>query len=99
MLVPTPAPTVQPHVSTGTPTVDAIILDGAAIVNMLKPETAHTFSEYAYKVFLPYIRAQLQNVQRLDVVWDEYVHGSLKTYTHSRRGNGNRRRVVFQFFA
>ncbi len=75
------------------PTVDAIILDGAAIVNMLKPGTAQTFSDYASKVFWPYITAQLQNVQRVDLVWDEYVQGSLKAYTQSRRGKGSRRRV------
>ena len=33
--------------STDKPTVDAVILDGAAIVNMLKPGTACTFSDYA----------------------------------------------------
>ncbi len=55
------------------PKVDAVILDGAAIVNMLRHRTADTFSEYASKIFLPYITKQLQGVQRLDVVWDEYV--------------------------
>jgi len=62
-------------------------------VNMLNPGTASTFSDYASQVFLPYITAQLQSVQRVDVVWDEYVHGSLKAYTCSTRGKGTRRRV------
>ncbi len=75
------------------PKVDAVILDGAAIVNMLRPGTADTFSEYASKIFLPYITKQLQVVQRLDVVWDEYVQSSLKAYTRSTRGKGCRRRV------
>ena len=75
------------------PTVDAVILDGAAIVNMLKPGTAKTFSDYASQVFLPYITTQLHGAQRVDVVWDEYVHGSLKAYTRSTRGKGCRRRV------
>ena len=101
-LVPTPTPIddcmpdIQPRLSldvTSTPTVDAIILDGAAIVNMLKPGTARTFSDYASQIFLPYITTQLQNTQRIDVVWDEYVHGSLKAYTRSIRGKGSRRRV------
>ena len=100
--VPTPTPMddsmpdVQPRLAlevTSTPTVDAIILDGAAIVNMLKPVTARTFSDYASQIFLPYITTQLQNAQRVDVVWDEYVHGSLKAYTSSTRGKGRRRRV------
>ena len=79
--------------STDKPTVDAVILDGAAIVNMLKPGTACTFSDYASEIFLPHIMKQLQNVQRLDVMWDEYVNGSLKTYTCSTRGKDSRRRV------
>ena len=43
------------------PTGTVIILDGAAIVNMLKPGTAKTFQDYATLVFLPYITAQLRN--------------------------------------
>jgi len=58
----------------------------AAIVNMLKPGTASTFSDYTSQVFLPYITAQLQSVQKVDVVWDEYLHGSLKAYTRSMSG-------------
>ncbi len=89
-------PDVQPGPSadvSDTPTVDAIILDGAVIVNMLRPGTACTFSEYASQIFLPYITTQLQHVQRVDVVWDEYVQGSLKADTRSVRGKGSRRRV------
>ena len=76
-----------------SPAVDVVILDGAAIVNMLKPGTAKTYSDYASQIFLPYITMQLQNVQRLDVIWDEYINGSLKSYTRSVRGKGSRRRV------
>ena len=74
------------------PTVDAVILDGAVIVNMLKPGTANTFSDYASEVFLPYVTKQLQGVRRLDVVWDE-VQASLKAYTCFTRGKGSRRCV------
>lgn len=97
-LVPTPTQNPMPVAQTAVPPddkpiVDAIILDGAAIVNMLKPGTARTFSEYASQIFLPYITAQLEHVQRLDVVWDEYLQDSLKAYTRSVRGKGSRRRV------
>ena len=37
-------------------------LDGAAIVNMLKPEASKTFQEYSKTVFLPYVVNQLRNV-------------------------------------
>ena len=37
------------------PLVDVIILDGAAIINMLKPIGVNSFQEYATRVFLPFI--------------------------------------------
>lgn len=37
------------------PSVDAVVLDGAAIVNMLPPGKCTTFKDYTETVFLPYI--------------------------------------------
>ena len=76
-----------------TPVVQVILLGGAAIVNTLRPGFAKTFSDYATQVFLPYITSQLQHVNRLDIVWDEYIADSLKPETRTRRGKGIRRRV------
>ena len=50
------------------PVIDVIILDGAAIINMLKPVGAKTFQGYAMLVFLPYIKAQLARVTRVDII-------------------------------
>ncbi len=75
------------------PSVEVLILDGAVIVNMLKPVNSKTFQDYANNVFLPYIQSQLQHVLRLDVVWDVYKPESLKEDTRSKRGKGIRRRV------
>lgn len=75
------------------PSVDALLLDGAAIVNILKPGPSKTFEEYSHIIFLPYVRSQLQNVCRIDVVWDRYIADSLKNTTRSKRGKGIRRRV------
>ena len=41
------------------PAVTNIVLDGAAIVQMLKPSDANSFKEYADKIYLPYILGQL----------------------------------------
>ena len=60
------------------PTVKAFILDGAAMLNMLKPGTSLTFAVYAAEVFLPYISRQLQSVKSLDLVWDDYIQRQLK---------------------
>jgi len=45
------------------PAVDAVILDGAVIVQMLQPRTAHTFDEYFSNVFAPYILKQLETAK------------------------------------
>ena len=76
------------------PTIDAAILDGAIIVQMLKPGTAQTFEDYFNYVFAPYIARQLETVQRVDVVWDVYHEDSLKRCTREKRGYGRRRKVL-----
>jgi hypothetical protein len=76
------------------PTVDAIVLDGAAIVQMLHPAQCKTFNNYAQQVFVPYICSQLNSSKRLDLVWDQYLSNSLKAVTRAKRGSGIRRKVV-----
>ncbi|KAG0722479.1 hypothetical protein GWK47_044418 [Chionoecetes opilio] len=76
------------------PTVDVIILDGAAIVNMLRPVGAKTVQDYATLVFLPYIKAQLAKSNRVDIIWDVYRQDSLKNTTREKRRKGVRRRVT-----
>ena len=76
------------------PTVTAVVLDGAVIVQMLKPGTAKTFEEYAQQVFTAYVVRQLQHVSRIDLVWDSYRADSLTASTREQRGKGVRRRVV-----
>ncbi|CAH3151254.1 unnamed protein product [Porites lobata] len=75
------------------PIVEVIILDGSVLVNMLRPGSAKTFSDYASQVFLPYVASQLQQASRVDIVWDEYRPDSLKAETRVKRGKGVRRRV------
>ena len=70
------------------PSVEALLLDGAAIVNMLKPGASKTFQEYSETVFLPYVINQLRDVERMDVVWERYLLGSLKDSALSKRGKG-----------
>jgi hypothetical protein len=48
------------------PAVDVSLLDGVAIVNMIKPGVSKTFEEHSESVFIPYERRQLKDVQRLD---------------------------------
>lgn len=55
------------------PVVTSVILDGAAIIQMIKPGTTRTFDEYANVIFKPCISSQLQRTRRLDLVWGSYV--------------------------
>ena len=65
------------------PSVDPVVLDGAAVINMLPPGKCKTFKGYAEAVFLPcLINYRTQNVKRIDLVWDRYlVKNSLKQGT------------------
>ena len=84
---------IPPQENVASPHVEVIILDGAAITNMLGPGGAKTFSDYATQVFLLYITSQLQHAIRVDVVRDEYLPDSLKVDTRTKRGRGIQRRV------
>ena len=80
--------------STCTLAVDAKLLDGAAVIQMLNRGTAQTFQQYSDLVFLPYISNQLTTARRVDIVWDVYIPDSLKGSTREKRGKGVRRRVA-----
>ena len=79
--------------ATASPAVEVIVIDRAAVINMLAPGNAKTFSDYASQVFLPYIISQLEHSRRVDIVWDDYFPDSLKVETRKKRGEGIRRRV------
>ena len=77
-----------------TPPEDAVILDGAVIVQVLEPKTSRTFDEYFSIVFAPYVLKQLENAKRVDLVWDVYLDDSLKKSLREKRGAGQRRKVM-----
>ncbi|QQP38995.1 uncharacterized protein LOC103506659 [Caligus rogercresseyi] len=79
---------------TETHVTTCVVLDGAAIVQMLKPAASKTFEEYAHQMFFPYISTKMQTVSRLDLIWDTYLADSLKGSTRAKRGQGVRRRLV-----
>jgi hypothetical protein len=84
---------VAPTSDSGTglpPLIDMIALDGAVIVQLLRPGKSKTFADYANDVFLPYIQSQIAKVRRLDLVWDTYLPFSLKASTRAKRGTGVR---------
>ena len=76
------------------PIATNLVIDGAALVQMLKPGAAKTFEDYAHQVVIPYILSQLNTVSRLDLVWDSYVTDSLKSTARAKRGKGVRWRFI-----
>ncbi len=74
--------------------IDARLLDGAAVVHLLPTNNSVTFDEYADTVFVPHIIKQLQNSKRVDIVWDKYIPSSIKESTREKRGKGVRRKVA-----
>ena len=76
------------------PGVDVLILDGAAIVNMLKPTECQTFQNYVSNIFIKYLEKQLCRVRRIDIVWDVYKPDSIKCTTCIKQGNGIRKRFL-----
>ena len=79
------------------PGIDAKVLDGAAIVHMVRPGACRTFAEYSQQMFLPHITSQLETVSRVDIIWDRYLTDSLKQSTRDRRahiGTTQRQRVI-----
>ena len=66
------------------PDVDFVVLNDAAIVQMLHPGQSCTSLHYARDVFVPYIISQLLKVLCLNVVWDQYFAGSLMATTRAK---------------
>ena len=77
-----------------SPKIDVTILDGAFIVQSLRPGTTSTFEEYADHLFYHYILSCLRDVSRLDILWDSYKTDSIKYVTRKKRGSGIRQRVT-----
>lgn len=76
------------------PVTTAAVLDGAVLVQMLRPGSAVTIGQYFTDVFAPYILSWFERNDRVDIVWDVYSKTSLKSGTRDQRGTGARRRVT-----
>ena len=73
----------------------AAVLDGAVLIQMLRPGSAVAIRDYFTDVFAPYILSWFERSNRVDIVSDVYSKTSLKTGTREQRGSGARRQVTF----
>ena len=77
-----------------TPTAPkGIVVDASFLNQYLKPGHCTTIGEYIHQVVVSYVRGQLSNYDRVDLVFDEYFDMSLKLDVRSIRGQGEKKRV------
>ena len=70
------------------PSVEALIIDGAAFVNKMEPKHAKTYGNYALAL-AEKVTNMTRTLTRLDVVFDVYRFDSLKAQTRDERGEGD----------
>jgi len=90
-------PLLQQHASDihdEEPTADVIIMDGAGLVNALRPTKGSTFETYAKVEVLSKLQKCIQKYKQAHIVFDVYKIDSMKTQTREKRGMGVRRKVV-----
>ena len=82
--------TVQPRLSAIAGIATVYILDGMALVQMMRFAGAKTFGEMAvkyYEAITSYLR--YENCHRVDVVFGQYWHISIKGDERKQRGEAN----------
>ena len=72
------------------PSVDMMVIDGAAFVNINQPKSSKTFGEYCDVEIKKKVEILANKVQRLDLVFDTYIPNSIKSETRESRGYGIR---------
>jgi len=81
------------------PATDTYIIDGSALIQMLRPEgDIATFEEYISKIVTPYVLRKAPFYKRVDIVFDVYLKNSIKGSTREKRGIGYRVEVSNQAF-
>ena len=72
----------------------AVLFDGGRLTQQFPPKQNMTFMEYADMLFKGVIALYLHSNKRIDIVFDNYLEGSLITATRQKKGTGIQRRVT-----
>ena len=77
------------------PNVTALVIDGAALVQMIPPRESATFGDYCRNEFTAHLLSKVRrsSITRLDIVFDVYREKSIKGSAREKRGTGARIRV------
>ena len=68
------------------PAATCVVLDGAAIIQMLKSTAAKNFDDYASQIIISFLATKLRDTTELDLVWDTYKDDSLQQDQNVVRG-------------
>ena len=71
-------------------TFDCKIFDGVALAHLLKHTPFSVFQQYPENSFIQYICSELNNANRVDIVWYQFFDGSLKNAIKHKRDRGIR---------
>ncbi|KAG7171845.1 hypothetical protein Hamer_G000766, partial [Homarus americanus] len=71
----------------------SVVIDGAAIIQMLKRVTDKNFDDYAHQVSIPYLSSQLKISSRLDLLWDRNSKSN-KSERGEHTSSGNSKNTV-----
>ena len=76
--------------------ISAVLLDGAAIVNIVSPLQSKNFKGYADNEMASYLRKYFahEQIRLLDLVFDLHREGNIKEGAREKRGTGSRIRVT-----
>ena len=81
------------HKTKDHPNTTCTIIDGAALVRKVRPQSSATFREYIENELKPKLLSNFSHANRVDLVFDQYRPDSTKTATRTDRGSGKRRKV------
>ena len=76
------------------PNTDGLIIEGAVTVNIVRPNGQRFFKDYVEELIIPYVENSLKSAERVDIVWDIYKQGSLKSQTRQARGNSGTHKMT-----
>ena len=79
--------------STTEPISLSNVLEGSVLVNMLKPNSSKTLTDYAEDIFSGALRKEITKFDWIGISFDTYKNNSLKAATRKKRGKGIRRKV------
>ena len=77
------------------PKIDAIIIDGQALIQMShRKSSLKTFGSYCKVQFANKVNSFCLNANRIDIVFDVYQENSLNNYTRENMGSGEGTRTL-----